>query len=268
LPGRKPSREGAHVVVADLSPEQGFRAEAAGSGIGLAGAKAMAREGAHVVVADLSPERSEAAAEEIRAEGFRAEASPTDVSDDAALALFVERTIASHGRLDILLSHAGIQVEGTLEAVDPAGMDASWRLIVRAHFMAARLAMPQMRAQGAGSIIVTSSNSGVFYVHEMVAYTTSKHAVNAMVRQVAVDYGRHGVRINALCPGWVDTPFNDPYTRQLGGREGLLRHIEEKVPLGRFATPEEIAEAILFCVSDRSAFMTGHALVVDGGESL
>jgi NAD(P)-dependent dehydrogenase (short-subunit alcohol dehydrogenase family) len=189
----------------------------AGSGIGLAGAKAMAREGAHVVVADLSPERSEAAAEEIRAEGFRAEASPTDVSDAAALALFVERTIASHGRLDILLSHAGIQVEGTLEAVDPAGMDASWRLIVRAHFMAARLAMPRMRAQGAGSIIVTSSNSGVFYVHEMVACTTSKPAVNAMVRQVAVDYGRHGVRINALCPGWVDTPFNEPFIRQMGG---------------------------------------------------
>jgi NAD(P)-dependent dehydrogenase (short-subunit alcohol dehydrogenase family) len=240
----------------------------AGSGIGLAGAKAMAREGAHVVVADLSPERSEAAAEEIRAEGFRAEASPTDVSDDAALALFVERTIASHGRLDTLLSHAGIQVEGTLEAVDPAGMDASWRLIVRAHFMAARLAMPRMRAQGAGSIIVTSSNSGVFYVHEMVAYTTSKHAVNAMVRQVAVDYGRHGVRINALCPGWVDTPFNEPFIRRMGGHEAIAACVRDKIPLGRWASAEEIAEAILFLASDRSSFMTGHALVIDGGESI
>jgi NAD(P)-dependent dehydrogenase (short-subunit alcohol dehydrogenase family) len=240
----------------------------AGSGIGLAGARAMAREGARVVIADLSPERSEAAVEAIRAEGFHAEARPTDVSDDDALKHLVEATVSAHGRLDILHSHAGVQVEGTLEAVDPAGMDVSWRLNVRAHFMAARLAMPQMRAQGSGSIIVTSSNSGVFYDHEMIAYTTSKHAVIAMVRQVAVDYGRHGVRINALCPGWVDTPFNDPFIRQMGGRKAIEAYVRDKIPLGRWASPDEIAEAILFLASDRSAFMTGHALVIDGGESI
>ena len=240
----------------------------AGSGIGLAGARAMAREGAHVVVADFSPERSEAAAEAIRAEGLSAEARPTDVADDAALARLVGGVIAAHGRLDVLHSHAGIQVEGALEDVAPGGMDASWRLNVRAHFMAARLAMPQMRAQGGGSIIVTSSNSGVFYDHGMVAYTTSKHAVIAMVRQIAVDYGRHGVRINALCPGWVDTPFNEPFIRQMGGREAIEAYVRDKIPLGRWASAEEIAEAILFLASDRSAFMTGHALVIDGGESI
>jgi NAD(P)-dependent dehydrogenase (short-subunit alcohol dehydrogenase family) len=240
----------------------------AGSGIGLAGARAMAREGAHVVIADISPERSEAAAAAIRAEGLSAEARPTDVADDAALARLIEGTIANRGRLDVLHSHAGIQVEGTIEGVAPDGMDASWRLNVRAHFMAARLAMPQMRAQGCGSIIVTSSNSGVFYDHEMVAYATSKHAVIAMVRQVAVDYGKHGVRINALCPGWVDTPFNEPFVRQMGGREAIEAYIRDKVPLGRWASPEEIAEAIVFLASDRSAFMTGHALVIDGGESI
>lgn len=240
----------------------------AGSGIGLAGARAMAREGARVVLADLSSERGEAAAAALRAEGLDAEARATDVSDDAALARLVEGTIAAHGRLDILHSHAGIQVEGTLEGVAPDGMDASWRLNVRAHFVAARLAMPQMRAQGSGSIIVTSSNSGVFYDHEMVAYTTTKHAVIAMVRQVAVDYGRHGVRINALCPGWVDTPFNDPFIRQMGGRAAIESYIRDKIPLGRWATPDEIAEAILFLASDRSSFMTGHALVLDGGESI
>ena len=240
----------------------------AGSGIGLAGARAMAREGARVVIADLSRERSEAAAAAIRAEGCRAEARPTDVADDAALARLIEGTIADHGRLDVLHSHAGIQVEGTLEAVAPDGMDGSWRLNVRAHFMAARLAMPQMRAQGSGSIIVTSSNSGVFYDHEMVAYTTSKHAVIAMVRQIAVDYGKHGVRINALCPGWVDTPFNEPFIRQMGGRSAIEAYVREKIPLGRWASAEEIAEAIVFLASDRSAFMTGHALVIDGGESI
>jgi NAD(P)-dependent dehydrogenase (short-subunit alcohol dehydrogenase family) len=240
----------------------------AGSGIGLAGARALAREGAVVVVADLSPDRSAAAAESIRAEGGRAEARPTDVSDDAALARLIEGVVADHARLDVLHSHAGVQVEGALEDVDPAGMDASWRLTVRAHFMAARLAMPQMRAQGSGSIIVTASNSGVFYDKEMIAYTTTKHAVVAMARQISVDYGRHGVRVNALCPGWVDTPFNEPFIRQMGGRAAIEAYVRDKIPLRRWASADEIAEAILFLASDRSAFMTGHALVIDGGESI
>jgi NAD(P)-dependent dehydrogenase (short-subunit alcohol dehydrogenase family) len=125
-----------------------------------------------------------------------------------------------------------------------------------------------MKRAGKGVILNTSSNSGVFLDNGMLAYITTKTAVIAMTRQMALDYAPFGIRANALCPGWVDTPFNEAYTRQLGGRDNLLRYIREKVPLGRFAAPEEIAEAILFCVSDRSAYMTGHALVVDGGESL
>jgi NAD(P)-dependent dehydrogenase (short-subunit alcohol dehydrogenase family) len=102
----------------------------------------------------------------------------------------------------------------------------------------------------------------------MTAYITSKAASITMTRQIALDVARYGIRINALCPGWVDTPFNDPYTRQLGGRKALEHAIANIVPMGRFATPEEIAEVILFMVSDRSSYMTGHALVADGGESL
>lgn len=240
----------------------------AGSGIGRSGALAMAREGATVIVADIAAERAEATAEAIRAKGGRAEARTTDVTDDDQLGTLINGTVEKHARLDILHSHAGIQVEGTLEQVDPNGMDASWRLNVRAHFMAARLAMPHMRARRSGSIIVTSSNSGVFYDKEMIAYATSKHAAVAMVRQIAVDYGKYNVRVNALCPGWVDTPFNDPYIRQMGGRTAIEAYVREKIPLGRWATPEEIAEAILFLASDRSAFMTGHALVLDGGEAI
>lgn len=240
----------------------------AGSGIGRAGAMAMAREGAHVVAADISGERGEETARLIVEAGGSAEAVRTDVSDDEALRRLVETALAARGRIDILHSHAGIQVEGTLEQVDPAGMDASWAMNVRSHFMLARLVMPHMRARGGGSIIVTSSNSGVFYDHEMIAYATSKHAVIAMVRQIAIDYGRHNVRVNALCPGWVDTPFNEPFIRQMGGREAIEAYVREKIPLGRWASAEEVAEAILFLASDRSSFMTGHALVLDGGECI
>ena len=240
----------------------------AGSGIGRAGAAILAREGATLVVADRHAASGEETARQIEAKGGRALALQTDVGDDRQLDSLVGRTVEAFGRIDILHSHAGIQVEGPLEAVEPDGMDASWRINVRAHFRLARLVMPHMRAQGAGSIIVTSSNSGVFYDHGMIAYATSKHAAVAMVKQIAIDYGKYNVRVNALCPGWVDTPFNDAFTRQMGGREKLLEYIKEKIPMGRFATVDEIAETILFLASDRSSFMTGHALVIDGGESI
>ncbi|MDQ0468349.1 SDR family NAD(P)-dependent oxidoreductase [Labrys wisconsinensis] len=240
----------------------------AGSGIGRAGALAMAREGAAVVVADRSAAAGEATAAAILAEGGRAEAQATEVADDAALAGLVEGTLARHGRIDILHNHAGIQVGGPLTTVEPEGMDASWRVNVRAHFMAARLVMPAMIAQGGGVILNTASNSGVFYDREMIAYTTSKHAVVAMTRQMALDYARHRVRVNALCPGWVDTPFNAPFIAQMGGRSAIEAYVRERIPMGRWASAEEVAEAILFLVSDRSSFVTGHALVVDGGESI
>ncbi len=240
----------------------------AGSGIGRGGAEIMAREGATVVVADLSPERSEETVENISRAGGRAEARPTDVTDDDALEGLISDTHATHGRIDILHSHAGIQVEGSLEEVSAQGLDDSFGLNVRPHFIAARAAVPHMKAQGGGSIVNTSSNSGVFLDEGMLAYITTKAAVIMMTKQIALDYARHNIRCNALCPGWVDTPFNEPYIRQMGGRAAIDKYVSETIPMGRWASIEEIAESILFLASDRSSFMTGHALVIDGGECI
>ncbi|MCB1495934.1 MAG: SDR family oxidoreductase [Bauldia sp.] len=240
----------------------------AGSGIGRAGALLMAREGAAIVVADRNTEAGEATARAITESGGRSLAVTTDAGKDADQERLVSEAMEVYGRIDILHSHAGVQVEGPLEEVDPEGMDLSWQINVRAHFRLIRLVMPIMREAGKGSVIVTSSNSGVLYDHEMIAYATSKHAAVAMVKQIAIDYGKYGVRVNALCPGWVDTPFNDAFTRQMGGREALQEYIRGQIPLGRFATVDEIAESILYLASDRSSFMTGHALVVDGGECI
>ncbi len=240
----------------------------AGSGIGRAGAIRMAEEGAVVIVADRDARQGRASAEQIRDRGGRAEFIQVDVSVDKDIEAMIARAIDGHGRIDILHNHAGIQINGTLEEVSADGMDASYRLNTRAHFLACKLAVPHMRAQGRGVIINTASNSGVFLDNGMLAYITSKAATIMMTRQIALDYAKYGIRINALCPGFVDTPFNDPYMAQMGGREALERYVRETIPMGRWATVEEIAESILYLASDRSAFMTGHALVIDGGESI
>ncbi len=240
----------------------------AGSGIGQAGAAIIAREGAHVAIIDRNVEAAQTVAAEIRASGGSAEALGLDVTDDAALEAGLSALMARHGRIDILHNHAGAQVAGDLEQVAIEGFDRSWNLNVRAHFMAARLVMPMMKRQGSGVILNTSSSSGVLYDREMIAYTTTKHAVIAMTRQMAGDYARFGIRVNALCPGWVDTPFNAPFISQMGGRAAIEAYVREKVPMGRWASVEEIAESILFLVSPRSSYMTGQILVVDGGEAV
>lgn len=240
----------------------------AGSGIGATGSLQMAREGAHVVVTDRDGVAAEAVAEGIREEGHKAEAIALDVTDDTALRAAIEATSSRHGRLDILHSHAGIQVEGKLEQVDVKDMDASWKLNVRAHFVAAQAAVGPMRRQGKGSVIITSSNSGVQYDREMIAYATTKHAVLAMTRQMAADYAHENIRFNALCPGFIDTPFNRGFEIQMGGRDKLEGYIATAIPMGRWGTVEEVADGIVFLASDHSSFMTGQALVMDGGECI
>ena len=240
----------------------------AGSGIGRAAAEIIAREGAVVAVVDRSTEGANQTVEAIRAAGGEARALVCDVTDDTALEENFLGFIRKEGRIDILHNHAGAQVEGGLLGVSVAGFDKSWTLNVRAHFLGARIVMPFMKEAGRGVILNTSSSSGVLYDREMIAYTTTKHAVVAMTRQMAGDYGRFGIRVNALCPGWVDTPFNAPFIAQMGGRTEIEKYIKEKVPLGRWADVDEIAEAVLFLVSDRSSYMTGQILVADGGETV
>ena len=240
---------------------------AAGSGIGRAGAEAMAREGALVVATDLIAERAEETAARIISAGGRAEAGGLDVGEDAALRDLMNDVAERHGRIDILHSHAGIQIEGSVETLDAKGLDKSHHYNVHAHFVAAQSAVPHMKNRG-GVVLLTSSNAGVFPDYGMTGDITTKAAVVMMAEQMALDLGKFGIRVNALCPGWIDTPFNDGYERQLGGRGALENVVATRVPLGRFGRIDEIAEAILFLVSDRSSYITGHALVIDGGERL
>ena len=240
----------------------------AGSGIGRAGARALADEGAMVVVTDLDAGLARAVADEIAASSGRAEARGLDVTRDDAVIAAIDATVARHGRLDILHSHAGVQLSGGLSEATVDDMDRSWALNVRAHFVAARAAVAHMKRQACGAIIITASNSGVQVDRDMIAYATTKHAVIAMTRQIAADHARFNIRCNALCPGFVDTPFNAGFQQQLGGRGGLENYVRTAIPMGRWADLDEIAQGIVYLASSRSGFMTGHALVMDGGESL
>jgi NAD(P)-dependent dehydrogenase (short-subunit alcohol dehydrogenase family) len=241
---------------------------AAGSGIGAAGAEALAREGALVIVTDKDGAAASAVAARITNDGNKARALELDVTDDAELISAIGDVARDEGRLDVLHSHAGVQIEGKLEQVAVADMDLSWRLNVRSHFVAAQAVLEPMRRHGKGSVIITSSNSGVQYDREMIAYATTKHAVLAMTRQLAADYARENIRFNALCPGFIDTAFNLGFEVQMGGRDKLEEYVRDAIPMGRFGTVDEIADAIVFLASDRSSFMTGHAFVVDGGECI
>jgi len=180
----------------------------------------------------------------IVASGGRAVAIETDVADRAALERLVGEAMEIYGRIDVLHSHAGIQVEGR----SPRSTRPHGGLLAGQRRGALPPGAPRHAAHaegGTGSIIVTASNSGVFYDHEMIAYATSKHAAVAMVKQIAIDYGKYGVRVNALCPGWVDTPFNDASPARWAGAR-RCSPTSGQDPDGRFASVEEIAESILF----------------------
>ena len=241
----------------------------AGQGGGEGIAHVLAREGARIAVVDLNLEAARRVASSLDPEGKRAIAIRADVSKKAEAQAMASQTLEAFGTIDILVNNAGVGGASALVCdVTEENWDHVMGVNAKGILFCCQAVIPAMKAQGKGVILNTASSSGVLYDREMIAYTTTKHAVIAMTRQMAGDYAGHGIRVNALCPGWVDTPFNAPFIAQMGGREAIESYIKDKVPMGRWADVEEIAEPILFLVSDRSSYMTGQILVVDGGETV
>lgn len=228
-------------------------------GIGAAGVRAMVAAGWRVAVADREPVPPELGA---------VLTIVADATDAGQIESAVTRAAEALGGLDAAWSHAGVQVVGTVESVDLERLDLSWAINVRAHALVARSVIPHLRAAGGGAILFTASNSGVIVEPSTLAYNTTKAALVAMMRQIALDYAAERIRVNALCPGWVDTPFNAPAWSQLGGREGFLARMPELVPIGRMADAEEIGRLAAFLLSDAASYITGQAIVADGGETL
>lgn len=236
-----------------------------GSGIGRATALRLASEGAAVAVADIREEASGTVAAEIAAAGGSALAVRADVAAEADVVELVRRTVDSFGHLDILHSNAGVLLPGSVTELSLADWQRTLDVNLTGAFLVSRAAIPEMRRAGRGAIVLTSSVSGVVAEPAIAAYCATKGGLVMLAKQMAVDYAREGIRVNAVCPGWIDTPFNDPVIERSGGREALQPWIDSMVPMGRQGTPDEVADAILFLVSDESRLVTGHALMVDAG---
>ncbi|NMN58082.1 NAD(P)-dependent dehydrogenase (short-subunit alcohol dehydrogenase family) [Xanthobacter sp. SG618] len=229
------------------------------SGIGLAAATAMAEVGARVILAD----RDGAAAARAAAGIPGAEALALDVTDEEAVSAAFGQVVAGHGGLDILVNNAGLSIRKGLTELDLADWEKVFAVNVTGGFLCARAAVPSMMARGGGAIVNVSSIMGLSGggPYPNPAYQASKGAVVNFTRALAIELAPVKIRVNAVAPTWVRTPFIDPLMRD----PDKLAAIEKLMPLGRIAEPEEVADAILFLASPMAAMVTGHVLAVDGG---
>ena len=235
----------------------------AASGIGLASAKAFAACGASVVLADYDEEMVRTAAESLVSSGQQALGMRCDVTDERQVETMVEKTISAFGRLDSAFNCAGIHVP-VVETADANGADFDRAIAVnlRGVWNCMKHELRRMRSQGRGAIVNCSSQGGLVGIAGLGAYTASKHAVIGLTRSAALEYAARGIRINAVCPGPIDTPM---VANAMAVAPERMQHVIEGIPMRRLGTPEEVASAVLWLCSPGAGFAVGHALVVDGG---
>jgi len=235
------------------------------SGIGRATAVLFAQEGAAVAIADVNVELGQSAAAEITAGGGRAIFIPCNVTRSEDCRNAVEKTVAAFGGLNILFNNAGIIRRADVLTTTEEEWDLVMAVNVKSVFLMSKYAIPYMEQAGGGAIVNTSSGWGLKGGGNAVSYCASKGAVTNMTRAMAIDHGAKGIRVNAVCPGDVDTPMLRSEARQLGQSEESFLTEAANRPLRRYAQPIEIARAVLYLASDAASYITGAALVVDGG---
>jgi NAD(P)-dependent dehydrogenase (short-subunit alcohol dehydrogenase family) len=236
----------------------------AGSGIGRVAAELFAAEGAAVVVADVTADAARDTVATITSDGGRALAVTVDVADEGQVTAMVGAAMDAFGALHVLFNNAGIFPgdDGGVLDTPPSTWDRVMEVNLKGVWLGCRAAVPAMIDSGGGSIVNVASFVALMgAATAQVAYTASKGGVLAFTRELAVEYARSGIRANSLCPGPIDTPLLAELLADPVRRQRRLVH----VPMGRLGRPEEIARAALFLASDESSFMTGSALVVDGG---
>jgi len=241
------------------------------SGIGKATALLFANEGADLVITGRRTELGESVSDEIRQKGVRCVFVQADHSQAEDCSRVVERTLAEYGRVDILFNNAGIVTKGTAETTSEDVWNETMMVNVTGVWRMSKLVIPQMKKQGGGVIVNNGSDWSVVAGKDAFPYVVSKGAVGLMTKAMALDFARDNIRVNAVCPGdtfvdrWLEKgyfEYSDPVSL-----EQAIKDSSDYIPMGRFGKPEEIASAVLFLASSDSSFVTGHLLLVDGGNT-
>jgi len=239
----------------------------AASGIGRETALAFAREGAKVVAADISEQGNQETVHLIEDQGGQAIAVKCDVTRSEDVKAALDKTVEAFGRLDFAFNNAGIEPRNPAPTAEYE--EEEWNRIIdinlRGVFLCMKHEIPLILKQGGGAIINTSSGAGIIGIKGSPAYTAAKHGVIGLTKAAALDYAAQNIRVNAVCPGYIDTPMMGRFTG--GTDEGRAQVIAEE-PIGRMGKPEEIAAAVVWLCSDAAAFMVGHAMVIDGGQTV
>jgi NAD(P)-dependent dehydrogenase (short-subunit alcohol dehydrogenase family) len=235
----------------------------ASSGIGRATALAFADAGYGVVVADVAVEGAEEAVATIRAQGGEAFFVETDVSKASEVVALVEAALATYGRLDCAFNNAGIEgiMAETAECTEE-NWDHTLAVNLKSVWLCMRHEIPPMLERGRGAIVNCASIAGLVGFSNLPAYTASKHGIVGLTRSTALEYAQRGIRVNAVCPGVIQTPMVD---RVVAEDPGMEQQLAAGAPLGRLGRPEEVAAAVLWLCSEEASFITGQAIAVDGG---
>lgn len=237
----------------------------AAMGIGRGIATVFAREGARTVVADVNGEEGQATAEALRQDGHEAIFVRVDVSDEAQVKALMDAAVQAYGALHVLVNNAGIGVYTSVPETSREQWDRCLAVNLTGVFLCSKYAIPVIKSSGGGSIINIASVHAYQNVGATAPYAASKAGVVALTRVMAIDHARDGIRVNAICPGWVDTPLVRRIFASSPDPEGMRRQVASRQLLGRLGTPEDIGYAALYLASDEASFVTGTSLFVDAG---